>query len=319
MESQFAIDVADGLTSNPKYIPSRYFYDEKGDSIFQEIMAMPEYYLTEAEHEIISTQASEIIEGLQLKKDVFFELIELGPGDGYKTQELLIELVARDYSFEYVPVDISGNALEVLTENLTDAIPGLKIHPMQGDYFHVLEEINRSHFPKVVLFLGSNLGNYPDPQAHQLLYNLGSHMQPGDKLFLGVDLIKSESIIGPAYDDPHDITSRFNLNLLERMNRELGAKFNKKLFRHCPEYDEQEGVARSFLVSVEEQSVEISAINKTIEFDEGEKIFTEISRKYDDVIVERILKGTDFRVIGKLTDSNQYFADYILDRGQSKE
>lgn len=314
MLKQFSEDVNKGLSANPKFLSSRYFYDKKGDELFVQIMNMPEYYLTKAEHEIFKEQSDQIIESLGVKKDTYFELIELGAGDGTKTKELLKALLNEGYQFDYLPIDISQNALDQLEGSLEKEYPDLSVKTKQGDYFGVLESIKDSKAPKVVLFLGSNLGNLLDTEAHDFIYKLGSSLNSGDKLFVGVDAIKSDKIVIPAYSDAQGITASFNLNLFERMNRELGADFDLDSFEHKAEYTEDEGVARSYLISSVAQDVSIKSIDKTFRFEEGERIHTEISRKYNDEILNKILKDTDFEILGKLTDSKNYFTDYILNR-----
>jgi len=162
------------------------------------------------------------------------------------------------------------------------------------------------------LFLGSNMGNLQDDEASEFLSKLDNSLNPQDKIVLGLDLIKAEEIVLPAYNDPHNITSKFNLNLLERMNRELKAEFDINQFEHQPEYTEKEGIAKSFLVSVATHSVNIKALNKTVTFNKGEKIHTEISRKYNDQVLSEIIESTRFTISDKLTDSKDYFADYFL-------
>lgn len=314
MIEQFKNDVLEGLTSQPKRLSSKYFYDKKGDALFVKIMHMPEYYLTRAEHEIFKNQTHQIIENLGLKKDQYFELIELGAGDGLKTKELLRSLDQQKFQFDYYPIDISINALEKLEKDLSKELPKVGVKIQQGDYFEVLASLKESPHSKVIMFLGSNIGNLSDELAAKFIYQLGANLKPTDKLFLGVDLIKSPSIVKPAYNDPSGITEAFNLNLLERMNRELHADFNLRTFRHAPEYEEEEGIAKSFIESTAEQKVTIQKIGKTFHFKKGEKIHTEISRKYNDQILNKIIAKTDFKITSKLMDSNHYFADYILER-----
>lgn len=314
MNQQFAEDVHKGLSSNPKTLPSKYFYDKKGDALFVEIMNMPEYYLTRAEHEIFEEKTSNIIQSLNLKKEEFFELIELGSGDGSKTKELLQALDKGNYNFEYVPIDISKNAVIELRDSLKNELPNLKVNAQQGDYFKILKEFKERTHKKIVLFLGSNIGNMKDDLASKFIYQLGSNLHPKDRLLLGVDLIKSEKIVLPAYNDENNITKAFNINLLKRINNELGGDFNLSAFDHQPEYTEKEGIAKSFLVSLQNQDVEISATNKKYTFSKGEKIHTEISRKYNDDILNKIIAETDFTLSEKITDSKNLFADYILIR-----
>lgn len=314
MNNEFSSDVEKGLTSSPKSLSSKYFYDKIGDELFVQIMNMPEYYLTKAEHEIFKQQSDQIIEKLQLKKDTYFELIELGAGDGTKTKELLKKLSEQNYQFDYMPIDISKHALQGLENSLNKELPNISVKPHQGDYFGVLGAIKTSPHPKIVLFLGSNLGNLLDREAKEFMTRLALNLNVGDKVFLGVDAIKSADVVLPAYNDKAKITAKFNLNLLTRINRELGADFDLNHFEHQPEYTEEEGIAKSYLVSKRKQSVEIKAINKTIEFAEGERIHTEISRKYNEKVINAVLDHTALEVVGKLTDSKNYFTDFILDK-----
>lgn len=314
MIEQFKNDVNKGLNSSPKFLSSKYFYDEIGDKLFVKIMNMPEYYLTDAEYEIFQKQTTEIAQKLQLHPKNYFELIELGAGDGTKTKELLKLLQKNEYNFDYIPIDISQSALDNLEKNLNTELPNLKVKTQQGDYFQVLSKIQESHHPKAVLFLGSNIGNLSDELAQRFLRKLGKTLDKNDKLLLGVDLIKTKEIVLPAYNDKSGFTKKFNLNLLERMNRELGANFNINNFQHLAEYDEKEGIAKSFLVSKIEQNIFIQVLDKSFSFQKDEKIHTEISRKYNDSILENILQSTDFEIITKITDERNYFADYILNR-----
>jgi len=312
MTEQFKKDVSEGLSSNPKRLSSRFFYDKKGDELFQQIMAMPEYYLTNKEFEIFSQQSDGLIKAFGLEKGEYFELIELGAGDGTKTVELLKALQRQNYSYDYFPIDISQNALDGLEEMLSEKVPNLKVVKKQGDYFGVLSSFKESKKKKVVLFMGSNIGNMNDDRAKEFIYKLGENLSAGDRLLIGIDLIKSKNIVGPAYNDPAGITSAFNLNLLTRINRELGGDFNLEKWAHSPEYSEKTGYAKSFIESLADQTVTISSINQSFEFKKGEKIHTEISRKYNDEIMQNIISETDFKLHDKLTDSDGWFADYVL-------
>jgi len=314
MKNTFKKEVQQGLDSTPKTLPSKYFYDEKGDALFVKIMNSPEYYLTRCEFDIFKNKTQELINSFDIEKDSYFELIELGAGDGLKTKELLKVLVNEKYNFDYLPIDISSNALSLLKEDLKTEIPDLSIKTKQGDYFEVLDSLKTSKKPKVILFLGSNIGNMSDELASKFIYNLGTNLNLGDKLLLGVDLIKSEEIVGPAYNDSQGVTAKFNINLLDRINKDLEGNFDTKQFKHQPEYDEKEGIAKSFIMSTANQSVEIKAIGKTYHFTKGEKIHTEISRKYNDELIQKIITDTDFSLKTKIMDSKAYFADYILNR-----
>lgn len=314
MIEQFRQDVEVGLSALQKSLPSQYFYDARGDELFQQIMAMPEYYVTDAEDEIFRNDAQEIINALDVEGNHYFEIIELGAGDGKKSKRLLRKLLEKGYNFTYRPVDISNNILNNLEESLIKEMPDLDINTKQALYFDALIDMKDTRHKIIVMFLGSNIGNLSDDESVDFIYQLGAKFKPGDLLLLGVDLKKSRDVVLPAYNDAAGITARFNLNLLERINRELGANFVQDNFLHRPEYDEKEGIAYSFLVSMAEQSVYIKSLNKTFRFSEGEKIHTEISRKYDEATLKRIIAGTDFSLDRRITDSNGYFADYILKR-----
>jgi dimethylhistidine N-methyltransferase len=314
MTNTFKLEVKQGLESSPKTLPSKYFYDKTGDSYFVEIMNLPEYYLTRSELDIFKNKTQQLIDGFDLKPSTYFELIELGAGDGLKTKELLKNLDSDNYQFDYFPIDISANALNLLKQDLSKEIPNVSVKTQQGDYFKVLDSLKNSKQPKVILFLGSNIGNMTDDMAAKFIYKLGANLNPGDKLLLGVDLIKSKEIVLPAYNDSKGITAKFNLNLLDRINHELDGNFDLKHFKHQPEYDENEGIAKSFIVSSIQQKVEIKAIEKSFEFEAGEKIHTEISRKYNDELIQKIITNTDLVLTSKIMDNDEYFADYILTR-----
>lgn len=309
---QFAKDVDAGLSAKQKSLSSMYFYDKKGDELFMQIMQLPEYYLTRAELEIFSEQAKSMIEALNVKQDSYFELIELGAGDGSKTKHLLGTLLELGFDFSYLPIDISANVLDHLQTSLHSELPNLSIKPHQGDYFTRLDDFKNHTCPKIILFLGSNIGNMNDDVAKKFLHQLGQILSSGDKLILGVDRIKSTDIVLPAYDDSQGVTSQFNLNLLQRINKELGANFDLQQFTHIAEYDENEGIARSFLQSQCDQTVSISSLDKSYDFVLGERIHMEVSRKYDDAVIKAITHGSGFQTIEHLTDKQAYFSDYIF-------
>lgn len=317
MIETFKKDIDEGLSSFPKTLLSKYFYDKKGSDLFVEIMHSEEYYLTRAELDIFRNQTLQIITNLQLNKNTYFELIELGAGDGLKTKELLKELSFQGFQFDYLPVDISKNSLVNLENSINLELPNISIQTKQGDYFEVLESLKNTRFPKVVLFLGSNIGNMTDEIAEQFIYNLGENLSLNDKLLLGADLMKSKDIVLPAYNDSKGFTKDFNLNLLVRINKELEADFNISQFSHQPEYLESEGIAKSFIVSDIDQNVYIKKLNKSFHFDKGEKIATEISRKYNDEIIRKLIQKANFTITAKLTDSNNYFSNYVLNRSEN--
>ncbi len=312
MIEQFKKDVDEGLSAPQKSLPSKYFYDARGSELFVEIMNAPEYYLTNAEHEIFKEQTREIISAFGVNGE-YFELVELGAGDGTKTLELLREMEGKQ-NFDFMPIDISEDALLQLKERLNEEVPGVHVKPQHGMYFTVLEKIKMINKPMIVLFLGSNRGNMLDDRANEFLRQLAHAMNPGDLLFLGVDLKKSKDVVLPAYNDAKGVTKEFNLNLLRRINRELDADFDLKAFDHSPCYNEEEGIAYSFLESTKNQEVTIRSLNKKFTFQAGEKIHTEISRKYDAQAISRVIEGTGLSVKKVFTDSKNYFADYLLEK-----
>ncbi|MBQ0767704.1 MAG: L-histidine N(alpha)-methyltransferase [Bizionia sp.] len=314
MKDTFKDDINSGLSADKKSLPSKYFYDKIGDALFVKIMNLPEYYLTRAEFDIFKNQTHDIIDALKIKPDTYFELIELGAGDGTKTKELLKVLSNKNYAFQYVPIDISLNSLEQLDSRLSVELPTVKVAKKQGDYFRVLESLKKSQHPKVVLFLGSNIGNLTDVEAERFIINLSEALNTNDKVLLGVDLIKPAHIVLPAYNDSVGVTKAFNFNLLHRINSELDANFNIDQFSHTPEYSETTGIAKSYIVSDKDQNVTIGALNKTFQFKAGEKIHTETSRKYNDAVLASILKNSALSITAKLLDSKKYFADYILEK-----
>ncbi|HLM03127.1 MAG TPA: L-histidine N(alpha)-methyltransferase, partial [Pyrinomonadaceae bacterium] len=253
----FAEDVRRGLSAAPKFLSSKYFYDDEGSRLFQEIMKLPEYYLTRAEFEIFSTRAPEIFEAFaSASGGDSFDLIELGAGDGTKTAVLVDYFLRQNVNFTYSPIDISAEALDSLAAKFKAEFPGLSTDAKTGDYFSILETLKTaSARPKVILFLGSNIGNFSKTEAEDFFCRLRRVMNENDSLFIGFDLQKDPRVILRAYDDAQGVTAAFNLNLLRRINRELGANFDLEKFSHYALYRPNECAARSFLISREQQSV----------------------------------------------------------------
>jgi dimethylhistidine N-methyltransferase len=313
MTQDLALAVMAGLSRRPRRLSSRFFYDARGSALFVAITQTPEYYLTAAEREIFTTHSGELVRAFALA-DAPFELIELGAGDGHKTA-LLLEALSQ-HTFTYVPVDISGDALQDLVSNLKIRFPDLAVHALQEEYFAALRQL-RPETRKVVLFLGSNLGNLSDEEATRFLAQLADRLQPGDCVLLGLDLIKPARLVLPAYNDAAGLTRDFNLNLLGRINRELGADFDLAQWEHQPSYDEAEGVARSALVSRIRQQVRVAALQETFTFEAGEPIHTEISRKYSQAILQNILSGTGLVLEQVFYDHRGYFGDFLLRKPDS--
>jgi len=261
ISTPFAEDVEEGLSSAFKHLPSKYFYDDEGSRLFQKIMALPEYYLTNCEFEVLQNRSSDIYASLNFTSH--FNVVELGAGDGSKTIELLKALTKAKAHFTFIPVDISGEAISILKEKLNAALPNLDIKPMVGDYFEMLKEINSTDSPSLVLFLGSNIGNYPHTEAVELLQLIQQELSTNDKLLIGFDLKKNPAVIAPAYNDVSGVTKAFNMNLLTRINRDLNANFNLAEFDFYSHYNPESGAVKSYLISIIKQEVRIDALNKT--------------------------------------------------------
>jgi L-histidine N-alpha-methyltransferase len=309
---KFLQDVLKGLSSSPKYLESKYFYDEAGDKIFQQIMGCPEYYPTRCELEILSGQTSSILHPI-LARHSSFDLVELGAGDALKSAFLLKYLSERKVDFTYYPIDISANVIDSLTATLPEQISGLTVHGLHGDYFDMLQKANAiSSKPKLILFLGSNIGNMFPDEALRFSMKLKENLQRGDLLLIGFDLKKDPRTILNAYNDPRGFTSNFNLNLLTRINRELDGNFDLNAFQHYPTYNPETGSCESFLVSLKQQKVTIA--DQVFCFDAFECIHTEISQKYTVAQTNNLAEAADFTPLQYFYDSNRWFLDVIWER-----
>lgn len=310
----FAQDVMIGLSANPKTLPSKYFYDAKGDKLFQKIMALPEYYLTRKEFEIVENQYEAILVPI-LNLGQSFNLVELGAGDGLKTKILLRYLDKQKAEFEYFPVDFSGSVLQELKESLATEFPKLKVTSVEDTYRGALKKRAwENGKPNLILFLGSNLGNFSREEAYDVLDHLRIGANHNDFVLIGIDLKKSPQIILDAYHDPAGVTRDFNLNLLERINRELNGDIDLAYFIHWPSYDPVSGECRSHLVSLKDQTINLKALDQSFYFEAFEPIFTEISKKYSLSEIDKLAERGGFVTIENFTDSEQYFADVLWQR-----
>lgn len=309
----FASDVQKGLSAREKFLPSKYLYNKKGDEIFQAIMAMPEYYLTRAEYEIFATCQHEILERFS-DKGSRFQLIEFGAGDGMKTKVLLQHFVSQRASFSYVPIDISANILDTLTADLKENLPDLPVQAICDDYFSAIEQLNQSEHNserKVVLFLGANIGNFDHDECVAFLKKIADHLSPGDQLMIGFDLKKDPVMILDAYFDKAGITRAFKLNLLERINEELGGNFDPRSFQYFPVYDPMQGSILSYLVSRKSQDVYVKALDTSFHLDAWEAIYMERSQKFSLQDIAHLANMAGFVVVQNFFDSNRYFTDSL--------
>ena len=305
----FYTDVIEGLRATPKRLQSKYFYDAAGDKIFQELMDCPEYYPTDCELDIFANKTHELAQAVIGDGDAF-DLIELGAGDATKSSYLLRYLQQEQVNFTYLPIDISTNTINYLTVKLPLAIPGLKMKGLNGEYFEMLKKAATiSKRRKVVLFMGSNIGNMPVAEATTFCAEMRKHLSPGDMVLIGFDLKKDPKTILSAYSDSQGITKRFNLNLLTRINRELDANFDINQFDHYAMYDPETGACKSYLTSLQDQLVNIG--KETIRFIKDEYIYMEISQKFTVMQTDQMAANTGFKPANRLFDSKKWFVDTI--------
>jgi dimethylhistidine N-methyltransferase len=316
---QFADDVLHGLSSTPKTLSSKYFYDDEGSRLFREIMELPEYYLTRAEHGIFTDQAEAICDAFTRGADAI-DLTELGAGDGSKTAVLIEHFLQRGIDFTYSPIDISQEANDSLVKNFHARFPELRIEPHTGDYFQVLSSLkNGGGRRKILMFLGSNIGNFQQEQALAFFRHLREVMNADDRLFIGFDMQKDPRVIVAAYDDAQGVTAQFNLNLLRRINRELGGDFDTSKFSHYAQYRPAECAARSFLISREKQTVNVKALNCSFDFEQWEAIFMEISQKYTRPMIEGLAQGSGFEIEQEFVDQENFYLDSLWRPDQNRE
>lgn len=301
----FAEDVRAGLSSSPKSLKPKYFYDALGSQLFEAICLLPEYYLTRAEAEIFERRSAEII--AQLPPPI--SVVELGSGSSVKTRYLIEAALSRQRELLYQPIDISETILEQSAEKLLKDYPGLRIAGQVSDYTRSFAIAERRDKEKIlVLFLGSNIGNYTPDEARALLGQFRRALRPGDGLLLGADLKKSAAIIEPAYDDALGVTAAFNLNLLLRINRELGGDFDLARFRHRAVFNEEQSRVEIHLVSLAEQKVNIRSLGLQIEFQAGEAIHTENSYKYDLPRLASLADAVGFKPAKTWFDAEERFS-----------
>jgi len=306
---QFLKEVLEDLSKKPKRLNPKYFYDEAGDKLFQQIMNSKEYYPTNCELEIFQEKTEDLAMVLKNGFDDF-DLIEMGAGDATKSRYLLKELLRQKVTFTYMPIDISTTMIEHLESTLEDEIKGLKVEGLNGEYFEMLKYVNTiSRKKKVILFLGGNIGNFEVAEANVFCRQLKSYLQPGDLVLIGFDLKKHPRIIRAAYNDKEGFTKEFNLNLLRRINRELGADFEIGQFEHYPSYDPATGECRSYLISLKDQVVHLNG--HKIFFTKNEFISMEISQKYSLEETDQMALRSEFIPIKHFLDSKRWFLDAV--------
>lgn len=308
-EDDFARDVRVGLTAEHKWLPPRWFYDALGSSLFDTICFLPEYYVMRAEAEVLTSFRKEIVASF----GPHVRLVELGSGAARKTRILLDEMEA----VEYVPVDIDEEMLKRSARDLLRDYADLRVTAIRSDFARPsipLSLLGKAQGGRrtIVLFLGSTIGNLNPEEAIATLRDLRSALAPGDAFFLGADLRKDRAVLEPAYDDALGVTAAFNLNLLGRINRELGGHFDLAAFRHHAFYDEEHGRIEMHLVSKIAQRVRIDALDLEIPFAAGESIHTESSYKHNAETLASLAHASGFSVEKTWIDARSWFADVLL-------
>jgi len=307
----FAADVRAGLSHHPKTLAAKYFYDELGSTLFEAICKLPEYYLTRAETEILEHHADEIVDCVGTP----IELIELGSGSAMKTRYLIDAAFRRQPTLQYRPIDISKSALDESTSALREAYPNLSVDPHADDYLQGLRRLRRDNGQRaLVLFLGSNVGNFDPAEAERTLHAVSSTLRNGDAVLLGADLKKDPAILHAAYDDPLGVTAAFNKNILLRINRELGGHFDLAAFEHRAVWSAPAGRVEMLLVSTQAQRVPIDRLGMSVVLEAGETIHTESSYKYDAGQIETLARATGFEVVQRWMDSSGGFSSNLLKR-----
>jgi L-histidine N-alpha-methyltransferase len=307
---EFANDVLKGLSSSPKKLSSKYLYDHKGSKLFEEIMLLKEYYPTRCELEIFEKHKKSILQHCHTSEEVL-DVVDLGAGNGLKAL-VLLKYFQRRVNLRYVPVDISESAIDQVEDCVKTKLPELKVEGVKAEYLQGLQQLKKNkHGQKLVLFLGSNIGNFSYKEALTFLTDLCASLNKDDLVLIGFDLKKDPSIVRAAYNDSKGVTAEFNLNILKRINTELDARFDITKFSFYPTYDPVTGETKSYLISNEDQDVFISKINKSFTFKKWEPIHTECSNKFDLPTIEKLAKLSGFTVEENFLDSKEYFVDSL--------
>ncbi len=303
----YVAEVVHGLSSRPKTLPCKLFYDARGSALFEEITRLPEYYPTRVELEILQDNSREIARAMGSPVSI----IELGAGTATKTGTLLRAFARRQMRVKYFPVDISPAALAEAKKKIREACPGALVRPVVADFsngFHFLKSIPGR---KLVLYLGSSIGNFDWNDATGMLRKVHEQLSPGDALLLGTDMVKSSEILVPAYDDAQGVTSEFDKNILVRLNRELDGDFHLPSFRHIAEWNPMRSRMEIYLESLLAQVVTLRMAGMEVKFDAGERIHTENSYKYTLQMVESMLCVSGFKLERSWFDRREWFGLHL--------
>jgi len=305
---QFRNDVLAGLRARPRRLQSVYFYDDAGSALFEEITRLPEYYLTRTEHSILSENAERIVSPVLGQPAC---VVDLGAGDGHKTRILLEAMHKLGGDVRYAPVDVSASALWESEQRIQSELPWLRVDCVHDDYIAGLGRVREAQAGRklLVLWLGSSIGNFTLSQATTMLTGLASACDRSDTLLIGFDLLKDPSKLVAAYADSAGVTTKFNFNLLERINRELDADFEPDAFVHHATFVPDRSAMESYLLSRRKQTVIIAG--ERIELDAWEPIHTETSYKYSERQIESLLASSGLTRTATYKDSDGWFADVV--------
>jgi len=311
---QFADEIQQGLCGSPKRLPCKYLYDALGSALFEAITLLPEYGVTRAEEELLRSCAGEIADHLVPGVRV----VELGSGGGLKTDAILDAVLRSQAEVVYHPIDISAAALQTCRQRLGGR-PGVYVEGVEAQYLDGLQQLDtrRQPWPPVLaLFLGSNIGNFDEVEACDFLASVRDTLREGDMLLVGADLVKPTAALLAAYDDPTGVTAAFNLNLLGRINRELGGTFDLRRFTHEARWNAACSRVEMHLRSEVDQDVCVSACGVQLHFLAGETIWTESSYKYDLATLDSLAAASGFEVVGRWTARDWPFAECLWRAGR---
>lgn len=307
--ARFARDVEAGLSRRPKVLPCVYFYDRIGSLIFEKICRQPEYYCTRAEAEILKRRSAEIAASCRSPVRV----VELGSGNSAKTRILIDSFIDSGKPVRYCPIDISADILKESSEALDRSYTLLKVQPIVASYEDGLDRLDPSDGTTLLLWLGSSIGNFEPTSAAEFLRRVSGRLATGDRLLVGIDLIKDPAALEAAYNDRAGVTASFNLNLLARINRELNGDFRLNHFRHRAVFNPGKGRVEMYLVSRCKQSVHIGALDLTVSFSPGESVHTENSYKYTIDGIRALGENAGLHQLGQWLDSGERFSLNIFE------
>jgi L-histidine N-alpha-methyltransferase len=306
--SEIASDVLEGLGASPKWLSPKLLYDAAGSELFEQITRLPEYYPTETERGILRAHADDMLTAAGAPSI----LMELGAGSANKTTLLLQAALRHHASISFYPIDVSASALQDAEMRLGRELPNVRVLPLEMDYTNGIDALRRIGGHKLVLYIGSSIGNFELMEAAQLLSRLRHALNPGDHLLLGTDMRKREEILIPAYDDPAGVTARFNLNLLARINRELDGEFDLDQFAHRVVWNRKESRIEMHLESLRAQAVAINALEMELKFAKGERIHTENSYKFTAAMLEALWGNSGFTHQQTWADPHNWFTVHLL-------